>query len=383
MNQPDPSARPSQVTVAGWGIAVASVLLVFAVFDTIGQLQTVDMRDRVAEAIRSGSAKGFGFTVDDILGVMRWCLYVSGVAGAVTGVLGIFVLQGHRGARVVASIAAVSIVLTASIAGSFTAFLGMFIAVGTALLWSRPARDWFDGRPVAPPVRPAPPVERRPEPPTTPLSWAPPTAGTAQPPPTPGWGEAPPAPGSPVDLAWPAPTPPPGDQETSALAPSEPTAPPAPAPIPRQVRLACILTGVFSSLTALGYAAVAILLAVDQDRMVTELKKSPAWQKSFDVDTVTTVVTVASSVFVVWSVAAVVLAVLVSRRVRWAWIVLLVSAWAAGLVSVLAFPLSLPYLAAIGATTGILMRRPTREWFAGASPSGPREQPPATRPPLW
>src|SRR5690348_4936618 len=35
MPQPDPSARPSQVTVAGWAVAIASVLLVFAVFDSL------------------------------------------------------------------------------------------------------------------------------------------------------------------------------------------------------------------------------------------------------------------------------------------------------------------------------------------------------------
>ena len=33
MNEPDRSARPSQVTVAGWAVAIASVMLVVAVFD--------------------------------------------------------------------------------------------------------------------------------------------------------------------------------------------------------------------------------------------------------------------------------------------------------------------------------------------------------------
>lgn len=390
MSQPDPSARPSQVTVAGWALAVASTLLVLAVFDTMGKLETVDMRDRLSHAISSGSAKDLGFTVDDAISVLRWCLYVSGVAAAASGILGVFVLQGHRGARIGVSIAAVPIVLTSTVAGSFPGFLAMFIGVGSALLWTRPARDWFAGRPVtlAPPARPPQPPPPRPDEPTQKVAWAPPAPGDLQPPPTPGWGVAPgstppPPPPPPPAPSWPAP---------SWPAPSWP-APAAgiarqDAPRPAQVRVACILTWVFSSLTALGYAAVLVVLAVDKDRLIDELKKSPSWKSSFDTDTVTTAATVASVFFLLWSVAAVVLAVLAWRRVRWAWIVLLVSAAVAGLVSLLALPYSLPYVAAIGVTTGMLLRRSTRDWFT-ATPYPPyppypqQQQPPAPRPPVW
>jgi hypothetical protein len=358
MQPPDPSARPSQVTVAGWAVAIASALLVLAVFDALGHLETVDMRERLSKAIGSGLAKDSGFTVADATEVLRWCLYVSGVAAAVSGILGVYVLQGHRGARVGVSVAALSIVLTASIAGSLTSFLGMFIAVGSSLLWTRPARDWFAGRPVTvPPKAPKPQqVERRVEPEErrTPVAWAPPAAGSARPAPTPGWGQ---------------------------LSPAGPPVPPASAPRPTQVRLACVLTWVFSSLTALGYAAVLLVLAVDKDRLVEEMMKSPGWQKSFDVDTVTTVAAVAAAVFVIWSLAAIVLAALAWRRVRWAWVLLLVSAWLAGLLSVLAFPFSLPYLAVIGASTGMLMRRPSREWFARSPYQRPRG--PMPRPGAW
>jgi hypothetical protein len=47
---------------------------------------------------------------------------------------------------------------------------------------------------------------------------------------------------------------------------------------------------------------------------------------------------------------------------------------------VLAFPYSLPYLAAIGVAVGMLMRRPTRDWFAQPSYLPP---PPGPRPPVW
>ena len=165
-----------------------------------------------------------------------------------------------------------------------------------------------------------------------------------------------------------------------------PIAAPVPAGVavrPAQVRLACVLTWVFSSLTALAYAAVLLALAVDKDRIVRELQKSPGWKASFDTDTVVAVLAVGSIAFLLWSLAAIVLAALVWRRVRWAWVALLVSAWLAGLVSivsVVAFPGSLPVLAAIGVSAGLLMRRTTRAWFAGAEQ---RPQPPAPRAPLW
>ena len=152
---------------------------------------------------------------------------------------------------------------------------------------------------------------------------------------------------------------------------------------PTQVRLACVLTWVFSTLAALGYAAVLVALVVDKDGIVRELEKSPSWKASFDTDTVVTVLGLGSAVFLVWSLAAIVLAALVWRRVRWAWVALLVSAWLAGLVSivsVLAFPAGLPVLAAIGAAAGLLMRRTTRAWFARPDQ---HPQPPSQRPPVW
>jgi hypothetical protein len=268
----------------------------------------------------------------------------------------------------------VAIVLTASVAGSFTAFLAMFIGVGTGMLWTRPARDWFAGRPITAPAS-ARPVERREQPePPQPVAWLPPAPGDAQPPPTPGWGRAPETSADPA-ASWPAPT---GWPVVAPVGPQTALDSPRPSP----VRLACILTWVLSSLTAVGYALVLVVLGVDKSRFVDELKKSPGWKNSYDVDTVTTAVTVAAIVFVVWSVCAVVLAVLVWRRSRWAWVALLVSAGMAGLVSLVALPWSLPYLAVIGASTGLLMRASTRAWFAGPSQPGP-PQPPAPRPPVW
>src|SRR5205085_2618664 len=164
--------------------------------------------------------------------------------------------------------------------------VGIFIAVGTAMLWTRPARDWCAGRPITPRVAPRPeaptPAPRQPAPP---VDWAPPSPGAAQPPPTTGWGQAPLPPPSASDLVWPAPTGPAYGAGYGASYGAPQLAPPR----PRQLRLACILTWVLSSVTALGYLMVVVALLVDRAGLIEELRKSPGWQDSFDGDTVATV----------------------------------------------------------------------------------------------
>ena len=77
---------------------------------------------------------------------MRAGLTVAAVCAAAAAVLGFFVLQRSRGARLALSIVAVPILLTAPLTGGF---VGALVAASTAVLWSGPARDWFAGRPGA------------------------------------------------------------------------------------------------------------------------------------------------------------------------------------------------------------------------------------------
>lgn len=373
MSSPEGSARPSQVTAAGWGIAIAALLLVVSVYDAMANLQSVDMREEITRAVTTGSVKDLGLSVDDAIAIMRWCLFVSGFAAVAAGILGVFVLQRNKGARIGLTVAAVPIVLTAPIAGSF---LGMFIAAGTTILWTRPARDWFAGRQVSTPVRrepsSAPPQEfpRFPQnaaPPAAP--WVPPAppapptadvpvvspASGAQPPPTVGWGQVPPV-GPPV--------PPPGPNPYGYYPPAPRQAGPRmPSARPLEVRIACIVTWVFTALTSLAYVVVLAVIAVDSQGFLDLVKDSPGWDDSFDEDVLVTAVTVGSIVFLFWCVAAAVLAVFVWRRARWAWVLLLISASVAALVSIVAFPFSLPHMTAIAVTLGTLLHPRSRAWF--------------------
>lgn len=390
MSQQDAGARPSQVTIAGWVIAVASVMLVISVFDTMGNLNSVDTRDQVTRALTTGSARDLGLSVDDALEVMRWSLFVSGAAAAVTAILGIFVLQRHTAARVVLTVAAVPVVLTSPFSGGF---LGVLVGASAAMLWTRPARDWFAGRPVtqspwspfssrsreeAPRERAVPPAFR-PLPPSgavgpvdQPDSSEPAGETPPPPPPMPGWGGAAgptPAVGSgqhgrPVAADWPPPyvhtlTTPPAAGTTQQ--------------VPVQVRVACILTWVFAGLSAAGYVLLGVAIAVDRGEMLELMRENASVQDtSLSDDTLIAALVVVSALTVIWCLAACVLAALVWRRHLWAWRLLLVSAGVAALVCLLALPLSLLHLAACGVAVGLLVRPSTRAWIRGADrPAGP------------
>lgn len=362
MSSPEGSARPSQVTFAGWGIAVAALMLVISVFDSMANLRSVDMREQITEAVTNGSAKGLGLSVEDVTEILRWSLFVTGFAAVAAGILGVFVLQRNNGARIGLTAAAVPIVITALVTAPFAgSVLGMFIAAGTTILWTRPARDWFAGR--QPLVREVPPMPEFPKLPEYPPAGPPipphlgPQAGEQQPPPTIGWGQAPPPVQQPPVQQPQAPNPygyyPPVDHQPVSQVSSE---------RPRQVRLACIVTWVFTAVTGLAYVAVLAAVAIDSDALLELLQDSPGWDPAYD-DVAITAAVGGSVIFLIWCVAAAVLALFAWRRQQWAWILLLISTAFAALLSLFAFPLSLVHVAALATTFGALISKPSRDWF--------------------
>ena len=360
MSSDAPGPRPRQVTLGGWGVAVASAMLVVAVFDRMTALQSVDTRESLTKALTTGAAEGLGITVDDALSIMRVALYVAGTAAAVTAILGLFVLQRHAAARVALTLAAVPVVLTTPFAGGV---LGLVVGAGTALLWSRPARDWFAGRA---PSQPALPVAHRPEPerervhvapshsaPPSHDAWTPPP-----PPPTPGWGQQPTAP------AWPAPV------QAAALRAGE---------VPRPVRIACALTWVFGLMTGVLYALVGLGVLADRDGVLDLLRDNPTVRDSnLSDDQLVVLIVVVSALIALWCLAACLLAFLTWRRHAWARILLMVSTGVALALELAAFPFSLLHLVASVTALRMLLVAPTRAWFRG--PGGP---PPGWGPPTW
>ena len=120
-NTPDsaiPSAPPSRpVLLIALTVIVALeaiLVVVLAVFQTMGELNGLDMRERLTRALGNGSGEDLGLTVDEAITVMRWSLYVAGVAAAASAILGVYALRRDRTARVGLTVAAVPIVLSSS-----------------------------------------------------------------------------------------------------------------------------------------------------------------------------------------------------------------------------------------------------------------------------
>jgi hypothetical protein len=369
-----------------------SAFLVAAVFDSLSNLQTVQTRTQLREAVTSSAGKDLGITLDQALDAMRAALSLTAVCAAIALVLGIFVLQRHRGARVALSIVAVPLLVTAPLVGGF---LGAFVAVAALMLWNGPAGDWYAGRPIRQPAgqggagrpsgqgrssllsRPTPPNHPEappaaPPPASDPLD-APSTRETSTAPEaTRGFGAAT-DPSAPPAVDAPAPSP----YATSAW--GQPTsADPAAAPVPTPVRVACLLTWTFSGSVALMYLAGVVALLVDRAAIVNRVVDTPAWRDAgVDKDLLVPLLWFGVLLFLAWSLGAVVLAWFTWRRHDWARYLLAVSAGLALLVGAIAFPVGILHQLACAATIGSLFSPGSRAWFSNRGrrpgpPSGPQ-----------
>jgi len=324
--------RPPQVTVAGWLVVAGSVVVVLMAFDQVSTLRSLETRESVEEYLSTPPGDALGLGVQGALSLLRIAAMVGAACAAATAILGWQVLQRSRGARIALSSLAVPLFVTGLAGGGVVSAV---VVAAIVMLWFQPARDWFDGVVRAPEPRPEP----WPEPTRDPL----------------------------LDL--PPPTAPPLHPTPYAAGPVAPTGS-TPIPRPRSVLLACVLTWLFS---ASAFALLALTLAVmlaSPDTLLDEVhRQNPDLDDQGVTETVLrTTVYVTSAVVMAWSAAAIALAVLAWRRVRWAATGLMISAGIAGalclLVVVGAFVVAVP-LVACGATVALLLRPEARAWYAG------------------
>ncbi len=380
MSEQRRTARPRQVTV-GAGTAIAgSVVLLVVLFETMGRLRTVEVRDGIATFLTTPPGDGLGLTVDEVLRVLRALVLFNGAVAAVAVVCAGYVLTRHRGARVALTAAAALLLLSAAVT---TGPLPVVVAIGVAMLWTRPARDWFAGREAtaaaegpprpgrsAPPVPPPDPgaggsPTREPDP-----SWPPPAPGSGTPP-NPAWPQPQAPEASPVPFGYaarPSVPMPPVQQEPELL-----RRPPA-------VTVAAVLTWVFAGLTAAGCLLAMLTLVVARDRVVSRIEGSADLTSTgMSTQDLLAVAWVTCAVAVVWSLLASVLAVLVVRRVNAARIGLAVSCAGVAVASIpllTALGLGLVFMVGSLATAWLLLSRPAAHWCrATRSPRSPR--PPA------
>ncbi len=154
MTEKSKLVRPSQVTMSAWMALVGSLLLVVTLFDSVSRLRTVEFRESITEFLSTQPGSGLGLDIAQVVEFLRVLMLVSGAAAAAAAVLAIYVLQRHKAARVGLTVAAAALVLTLATAAAIPdapvsgGFLPVMIAFAAISLWTKPARDWFNGVPA-------------------------------------------------------------------------------------------------------------------------------------------------------------------------------------------------------------------------------------------
>lgn len=328
VSEPSPSARPRQVTLAGWLTVVGSAVVVLLVFDRVSGLHTLETRESVERFLAEPPGRDLGVGTDGILTLMRVAALVTGGCAAAAAILGWHVLRRSRSARLVLTVVAVPLFLTGLVTGGFVSSL---VAGSVVMLWMQPARDWFDGitRPEPEPVRAAPAPQQ---------AAPPPVAAAAAP--------------------------------YAATAPATARPQVAVTGRPSSVTWAGILTWVGSGLTLAGTIASGIYLGLQPDVLLDEVRaQNPDLESQGVSDDLLVGVSFAMLAgFALWCAAACLIAYFVVRGHEWARITLIVSAATATAVFLLgtvagAFLLALTLGTSV-ATIMLLVRPEARAWFA-------------------
>ncbi|PUA79784.1 hypothetical protein [Nocardioides currus] len=306
-------ARPRQTTMAGAMVMLAGVFVVLSVWDAVSRLRSIETREAIEGFLADAPGRDLGLSVESMIQTLQGIATVAALCSVAAVALGWRVLQGSRQARVVLSVLAVPIFVTGLVAGGFMSSL---LAVATAMLWLSPSREWFAGTPLPEPVKPLP-------------------AGL---------------PAQPVARGLP----------TTA---ARPTA-------PQPVRVALIATVVVAGVVFAMTLVSLVFLAAQPDVVLEELRKqNPDLEdQGISESLLLTTSYVSGAIALVWSGAAVVLAVLMAGRRSWAARVLLVSAVACAvlcLVATFASPVALVPAVAALITTSSLRRPETRAWLNG------------------
>ena len=366
--------------MAGWVTILGSAAVVLTVFDLIANLRSLDTRERVQKAISEPPLDGMGIDTQQVLSVMHVLAMVAAGCATAAAILGWHVLRRNKQARLWLSVLAVPLFLAGLVTGGF---LSSMVAVAVVMLWTRPARDWFDGRAPAPvpdgprqdrqgpdredPDRPSP---DRPAPPSAPSAYqgfgsqGGHPSGTQQAPPNPpdqphaqdqpGGPTYPPAPGG-----WPAAQQPAAHQNAGV---------PFVTARPREVLQACVITWVFSGLVVVAMSLVLISFAADPS-LIDEVYSSDSRfaDSGLTADQIRSYSLGLALVFGLWALASAALGVLVMLGRVWARYALIVSSVLASLLT-LVMVLAAPVLLLVtlsGVATAFLLTRPAvGAWFA-------------------
>lgn len=352
--------------MAGWVTIVGSVFVVLAMYDAVANLHTIETRERVTDLLSEPPLDGSGLDVSQWLSIMNGVFLVGAACAAATGILGWYVMQRSRASRMALTVITVPLFMTGLFSGAFTTSL---VAVSAVLLWTRPSRDWFDGKAPAP--APVPRSSAPPPPPPPPPAYGPP----------PGWPPTPPTQPDAQPDAQPGAQPPAVPSVDpqphtgfgqvpvwqSYPPPQQPTAQPSVPARPTAVLHACLATWVAGGIVLATTALAFIVFAADPGivEMMREQNPSAVQDLNMTDSELRTTAMVGIALMAVWAAAAMVLAFFVYRRHGWARICLLISAAASGLLALTGAQQVVPLLpmAAAAITVYSLLRPEARAWF--------------------
>lgn len=343
--------RPGQATFAAWLIIGGSVILVLTAWQRISSLHTLEVQEELRRVLSEPPLSSTGLGFEGLKTTIRVMCMVAAAAATASAILGLHALRRSTSARLALTLLAPVVLI-----GGF-ATAGVFaplVVAGVVMLWLRPTRDWFAGRPWLPATSAA--ASRRPDP------FAPqPQAREAEP-----RQPAPPPPPPVLDRPGPHPTPYGAPLPTSepALSPYGPSS----AKRPTALLAACVIVWVSSALVSGFMLLVSLVMAVAREDLFDELERQ---QPDLDLGGMShaelaTGTFVLTAILVCWCLAAMVLAVLAFRRIAWARIALVVCTGIAGMVALaatLASPPIVVVLAAIGVTFWLLLRADVTAWF--------------------
>jgi hypothetical protein len=350
--------------MAGWVTIVGSVFVVFGLFETVANLRSIETREQVERMLSQPPLEGTGMTVERWLSVLHTVSLVGAACAAAAAILGFYVLQRSTSARAALTVVAVPLFLTGLVTSGFMSTL---VAVSALMLWTRPARDWFAGRPWLDSMmsaRTEATAKRRGRDLADPSSEQPPT------PPAMPWEQ--PAPPAPSDEERPMPAT--GDARPHAGFGEAAPRPVVPAPRPAALVTACVLTWVFAGVVALGCLLGLVGMLVSPDLWSEQMREDLTEQAGVTWEQARRAALGAAAVFGAWSLVALLLAVFAFLGREWARILLVISASSAAMLiglslvtaGVAGLVMLLP-LAACVATVVLLLRRDVSGWVRGHS----------------
>lgn len=332
----DVAPRPRQVSLSTWLIVLGSGGVLLSVYDALQNLHSLSSQSEARRMLRS--VHGTGLRVDDVLGAMHVLDLVAAGCATACLVLGFYVLQRQRRARLALTILAVPLFLTGL---SADGIFSTVVAIAIAWLWSRPAREWFDATGDAS-AGASSPADRR----------SPPTQPAHRPPS---------APAAPLRTA-------PPDYRQAPAAPAPSTQAVDPAARPRMVVVAALIVWICTVISAALMIVGAGLVIHDPQRVLhTLLKENPSLSSDgLNDGTVRGMVLVVAIIVIAWCAGAATLAVLVWRRIRWALKPLVISTVVSALfllVSILTNPLAIVPLVCAAVTLRLLLRAEVKAWL--------------------